>query len=226
MDLRTSVLLAGMMTKPEIIPPEPYEKVDYIEGFGQQYIDTGVSAPNGFVIKTKFSISTSSGTWRCICGCHEPTAPHKRNFIMTNYNERVSSNTILSCGQGNGDKWCNDILLLLNTKYTIEASNIYNNTYIKINGTNATLRPQDSPSNSYSSRNLYLFADNNGSSLSNPAQFFIGKMYATQIFVGDVIVRDYIPVLNTQTGKYGMFDTISGQFFGNSGSGDFGGGND
>ena len=31
MDLRTSVLLAGMMTKPEIIPPEPYEKVDYNE---------------------------------------------------------------------------------------------------------------------------------------------------------------------------------------------------
>ena len=178
------------------------------------------------MIKTKISMSTSSGAWRCLCGCHEPTAPHKRNFIMINYNERIVNNGVISCGQGNGDKWENDILLSVNTKYTIEASNIYNNTYIKINGTNATLRSQDSPSNSYSSRNLYLFADNNGSSLSNPAQFFSGKMYATQIFVGDVIVRDYIPVLNTQTGKYGMFDTISGQFFGNSGTGDFGGGND
>ena len=42
----------------------------------------------------------------------------------------------------------------------------------------------------------------------------------------DNLVRDMVAVHNNISNQYGMFDTISGQFFGNSGSGDFGGGND
>lgn len=48
-----------------------------------------------------------------------------------------------------------------------------------------------------------------------------GKMYHAQIYQDDIIVGDFLPVVITDTGAAGMYDTITGTFFANAGTGDF-----
>ena len=49
------------------------------------------------------------------------------------------------------------------------------------------------------------------------------KIYGAYVEIGDTRVREFIPVYETASEKYGMLDIISGDFFGNAGSGNFGG---
>jgi len=55
-------------------------------------------------------------------------------------------------------------------------------------------------------------------------EHFLGEIYACQIYEGDTLVRDFIPVRKGTTGY--MYDKVSGNLFGNSGTGDFILGND
>ena len=55
-------------------------------------------------------------------------------------------------------------------------------------------------------------------------EHFLGEIYACQIYEGDTLVRDFIPVRKGTTGY--MYDKVSGNLFGNSGTGDFVLGND
>lgn len=50
------------------------------------------------------------------------------------------------------------------------------------------------------------------------------KVFSAKIYDGDILMRDYIPVRVGTTGY--LYDKVSGQLFGNSGSGDFILGND
>ena len=63
MDNRTYVLLASMMAGRK----NPFVQVDYLEGYGQQYIDTGISAPNGFLVRTKVEF-VDAETEYYLCG--------------------------------------------------------------------------------------------------------------------------------------------------------------
>ena len=219
MDLRTSVLLAGMMTKPEIIPPEPYEKVDYIEGFGQQYIDTGISAPNGFRFEVCLNVLDGQGR-DTIVGSHNVSSPYERNFISLN---KIS--LMLEFGLGNNFP---DISAPPINSFFVLSGNTYNdgrNNILTLNDT--TIYNSSSYSNgSRSANNLLLFT--NQYYIANPyGSFLIAKMKYCKIWDNnDNLVRDMVAVHNNISNQYGMYDNISGQFFGNSGSGDFGGGND
>ena len=55
-------------------------------------------------------------------------------------------------------------------------------------------------------------------------EHFLGEIYACQIYENDTLVRDFIPVRKGTTGY--MYDKVSGNLFGNSGTGDFILGND
>lgn len=48
------------------------------------------------------------------------------------------------------------------------------------------------------------------------------KSYSASFYTDDDIVRDFIPAQRTIDGKVGMFDKVSGTFFINEGSGEFG----
>ena len=64
----------------------------------------------------------------------------------------------------------------------------------------------------------YLFRCQNNSNA------FIGKLYYIKIYQNNTLVRDFIPVRVGQVGY--MYDQVSGQLFGNAGSGSFVLGND
>jgi hypothetical protein len=76
----------------------------------------------------------------------------------------------------------------------------------------------DLPKGTLNSGNIYLFAFNyNGEgSTWRPAKM---KLYSCKITDNGTVVRDFIPVRVGQTGY--MYDKVSGQLFGNSGTGSF-----
>ena len=51
------------------------------------------------------------------------------------------------------------------------------------------------------------------------------KLYYLKILVDGNLVRSFVPVFDTTTGKYGLYDLVGRQFYGNAGTGDFTGAN-
>jgi len=66
---------------------------------------------------------------------------------------------------------------------------------------------------------VYIGACNGGSRVYTGMRIYYFKMYNRTS-----IVRDYIPVQRKSDGAIGLYDRVSGTFFGNSGTGSFGGG--
>lgn len=198
--------------------PAQYTVVDYIESNGNQYINTGLSTTVGFRFVGTILISSSNYDYHMLCGSHELSSPYKRNFVGFHPNLRIV------IGIGDGDVTTSKAFSR-NKYYDVDLSNVYTNYYAKVdNNTETLIAGSSSISNSYSSRNLFLFADNNTS--SGAGQYFAGKMKESQIYINNELVADYVPVYDTVTQKYGMYDKVSQTFKGNLGSGDFSGGND
>ena len=64
--------------------------------------------------------------------------------------------------------------------------------------------------------NLGLF----GSAATSGRRIANAKLYSAKIYNNDTLLRNFIPAKNPNN-VIGMYDTVSGQFFTNSGSGDF-----
>ena len=68
------------------------------------------------------------------------------------------------------------------------------------------------------SKNIYLFNISQGGTAEN--RFGKFKLYYCKIWQGDTLVRDFVPVLDTE-GKACLYDNVSKEYFYNSGSGEF-----
>lgn len=72
------------------------------------------------------------------------------------------------------------------------------------------------------SETLTLFTQREPDGTINSEAYAQGaRMYGTKIYENGVLVRDFVPVRNVYTGEVGLLDKVSGQFFGNSGTGNF-----
>ena len=69
--------------------------------------------------------------------------------------------------------------------------------------------------------NLVLFGCNRD---GTAAYLSKSRVYACKISTGNTLVRDYVPVKKLSNNEYGMYDMVTKQFFGNSGTGAFTGG--
>lgn len=67
---------------------------------------------------------------------------------------------------------------------------------------------------------LYVFTTNNGG--STHAEMCKMKLYSMQVYDNGTLVRDFIPCKNA-SGEIGLYDTVNAAFYGNAGTGTFGG---
>lgn len=65
--------------------------------------------------------------------------------------------------------------------------------------------------------NLALFANNRSGSIQEKTSM---TLYNCKIYENEIAVRDFIPCKNP-SGNIGLYDVISGEFYGNAGSGSF-----
>lgn len=192
-------------TPPPPPPPPPYDaRIEYLESSGSQWIDTGIECTSNLKVQFRGLIKTTANA--AACGGINVTSPYFRHhwspvedsFYWIQRDTSTKSAVLYSAG--------------LNILYNVVIDPT--NGTGEINGSAISFAPL--PSSFTTGQNYYIFARkaSDGSTQSRPCLFQLFKMWK-----GDELIRDYIPV---RVGNVGyMYDQVSGQLFGNSGTGDF-----
>ena len=188
--------------------PTEYQEVEYIQSSGTQYIDTGVVATSGFEIDIKINIDTVTGSWAPILSAHELSAPYKRNFIAYTSSNKMEIDA--------GDKITQTSVTLAGDD-AIKASNVENNFYLNVNGTNYTPTVTTAASNlAYSGRSMHLLHSN-----GYDFGYTSGKVYYCKITVDGTLVRNFVPCYRKSDKIVGLYDLVNGVFYTNAGTGNF-----
>ena len=190
----------------QLIPNE-YIQLEYIESTGTQYIDTGYSAPNGFIGESEFSYTTVDSSY--IIGSHNLNSPYGRNGFGLTANVWEL---------GLGDNYPRStITVAANTRYSARFSTVKGNAYLNIDETKILT---SSDSTSRSSQNLFIFHNQyrkNAGLSTAKAKIYFMKIYDST----GVLVRDMVPCYRKSDGVAGMYDRLNGVFYTNAGTGDF-----
>jgi hypothetical protein len=178
--------------------PSGYTLLNYIQGNGNQYIDTGYKPKyntkviielsditgNGFLIGTRDTASGTSSAQYCIY--------KNSNGIRSDYfgtNKTISSPDVTSRG------------------IVIKDANKLNFKGVEITNTKV--------SSGTCSYNLLLFALNDVGAVSQASLRGKFKMYYCQIYDNGELIRDYIPCKNP-SGVCGLYDKVNKIFYGSA----------
>jgi len=190
--------------------PDDYIQLEYIEGTGSQWIDSGVKANQDTVVEIEFEITGNATGYGAVFGARTNS----------------SSNSFLAwtkCGNGkigvqignSGSKNCNTSQAL-NVVYKLKVSN----GNITVNGDSANFTPVSDFETPLNVR-IFNIANGNTSSSGTGNRILIGKVYSFKLYESDIIIRNMIPSKRKSDNVIGMYDMVSRQFFTNSGSGSF-----
>lgn len=184
----------------------PYDAdIKYLECNGTQYINTLIVPNQNTRIECKYAFKEYNDT-QIVFGCTDSAdATDAKNGIV---NLHLSAGTRrVGFGNGSGTVYASNTLSQPNTEYTI----YFNKNEVYVNNTLITTLPTSSWS---TTKELFLFRRNGGTAY--PLRGYI--MYC-KIWDDTTLVRDFTPVRVGQVGY--MYDKVSRQLFGNSGTGSF-----
>ena len=177
----------------------PYDaEVEYLESDGTQYINTGVIPTNTIGVEIGILYSNNK------CGFISGGNKWQYEFYIGRADNSIIFNTNTSQG-----------LRISKGNSFVDSMHVYKydngSCYIddELVGTN-------SPNIPSTSRTLCVFCYNRS---SGHGEFTVGKLYFLKITINGVLQRDLIPVRVGQVGY--MYDKVSGNLFGNSGTGSF-----
>ena len=177
-----------------------YRQLEYIYFNGtDNYIDTGINCRQIVEATYSFAFSTVPTGVNIIFGAYWDSSPNvpRMQFYYNNGWKDVSASLYTTTGTG----------IAQNGKAT--AGTIYT-----VTTKNKSSQASDST--------LWVFARNSGN--NTPLYANNLRIYSLSMTSGGVLVRDFIPVRVGQIGY--LYDKVSGELFGNSGSGSFTLGND
>ena len=189
----------------------PYDaEIAYLKGTGTQYINSGIIGGGRTTYEVHVNLSSTS------CGIIGARQDSNTRTAWV-----LAENNLAQAGYANAylnlQGWYFDSLITIKTyigslyyNCDIEKEGSHNSTHFDLR-TFTCNQP------------IYIMGINNNGSLLSP-YVFKGNMYYCKIWDNDTLVRDFIPVRVGTTGF--MYDKVSGQLFGNAGSGNFILGND
>lgn len=204
-------LFSYLLGKKSQLPSE-YQRLEYIESTGTQYIDTGVNADSNKKISittqyTDISSTNNTNMFAIRVSGNNATRLHflvqvggRKTFRL--YYGLAPTNIALWTDLGLADTLkhnfefdlLNGNLKKDNTKYTIEKLNF-----------NLDM-------------NMYLFARN---AIGGDVYYNKSKLYSCEIYDNGVLVRNFIPCMRKSDNEVGLYDTIGKQFYTNQGTGKF-----
>ncbi len=207
------------LIKDAIHLPDGYKRVEYLESSGTQYIDTGYIPTNTTGVQVKHTICADNSTDNLIFGCRESSGD-------TRFWEDIDWTNTDTIGWGfnsyspttTGARFP---ISGMAGQTVVSSMNFMNNRAGCVNGVtyDTSLATKTL---STMTRSICLFAADYAGTMS----FFTScKIFSCQISEGSTLVRSFIPVRDENNVGY-MFDEVTGQLFGNAGSGSFGIGND
>lgn len=182
--------------------PEEYTQVEYIESHGTEYIDTGFKPDNNTrIILDVYLNASADDAESAIFGAR--TAADSNGFYMFQEVSETGNYT-----DGYGGTHSQDINASGTGRHIIDKNK--NKTYI-----DNDLMHTYSQTTFQTPVTLCIMAVNQASGVDE--RFGAIKLYSCQIYDNDIIIRCYIPCTNS-AGIVGMYDTVSGAFFGDANS--------
>lgn len=188
-----------------------YERLAYLESDGNQYIDTGIIADNttGFYIDAQKT--ETENTDRIFMGSREGT--NGRCWI-----ELIKNNTRNNTVYLGWNGYTRGNFEVGNNRFNV-SFNLNNSRKAYVNGIeDTTLTAQFANTLTTQTVPMFLWCYNNGGSASTK---IIGRIYEVKITKGSTEVAHFVPCRRINDGVLGMYDTVSGTFKTNIGTGRF-----
>lgn len=183
--------------------PDGYTELDSIQSSGTQYINTGVIGKTG--VSASFTFDLLSANESTFLGSYG----NSQRFYLLGLSGSSFYYAYGNLGTLSG------FTPAVGTRYTVTSSFLSNSQTVEINGT--TVLNATSSSSINTGQSLYLFANNVQGNLADYSSI---TLYSCQIYDNGILVRDFVPCKNPSN-AVGLYDLVSGQFYGNSGTGSF-----
>ena len=187
-------------------PAAVYEKVEYIESSGTQYIDTGFVPTYQTRVVTELLMGAYSSV-AFAYGSRTSNSSTTNQFVMgaaaadtlrTDYFGSKMTGSVPGFASGS-------------TRVLVDQ----NKNVTTCNGT--TITNTAKTSGTTSPYNLWLFTLNNAGSSTASGKL---RLYSCLIYDNDVLVRDFVPVVRAD-GTVGLYDQLNEIFYENAGTGTF-----
>ena len=187
--------------------PDGYTELEYIESTGTQYIDTGLN-PKPDVTSVEFEAAITDTSMEQIFGARQTAGAAGGSY---NVFANVSPKQFRLDWVGNADAVVGGIVVGTFYKFVLNADGSvdFQNEHFG--------RAETKTECNY---NMYLFGANNAGVYTENSLGKVRYKGAVKIKERGILVRDFIPAKNA-SGVVGMYDTVSGQFFTNQGTGEF-----
>lgn len=185
-------------------------EIEYLRGTGTQYIDSGIECTGDLSVRCKFRVSTDENS-PLLGGIYNYGDTYFRHHLTPN-----GSNGAFYFFQNNSQGSSSILYLswITNTWYTFEI-NAELGEY-EIESTSGLFTPLSSSLTTHA--NYGIFARISGN-MAIQIRSGNNDIAFIQLSRNGVLLRDFIPVRVGQVGY--MYDRVSGELFGNDGTGDF-----
>ena len=183
---------------------KPYTQLQWIEGTGQQWIDTGVIPNENTVIRIKFM--GFEGTGDALVGfMTEPYNDDNKDYRLFNHQDDYLWYWDIQSSRLKGGRWKEY------TVHNVEAGNNY-------------LKDLDTSQNILSGNKVGAFTTTYTIRLLKASDSAVhvvkARIYSLEILQGSTSVRNYIPV-KMNDGNVGLYDLVNSEFYGSQGPSEF-----
>lgn len=188
--------------------PSEYMQLEYLESTGTQYIDTGF-IPIDEAWAEIDAQGTSGGENMLLYAPNANVGSSTSRFQVNLY---MTTQVYFRYGNSSTSKY----VLNTNNKrhyYRIDHTNCY------IDGINVLTHGNTASLNVFTKSITLFSATKTDGSLNLP---FRGRVFGAKLGIGEMCSLNLIPALRKADSKPGMYDLVTGQFFINQGTGEFG----
>ena len=187
---------------------DSYQVLEYIEGFGTQYINTGFddNNSNNLKIEAKFSMQEFS-QYAGVFGNYVDEPYSCWRLLLTNADSSNGNYWVTTNRRAGGST---PVTIPKNTINDI----IVSKDKIVINSVLTPLTNSDDGIVATTPQNIVIFAQAEGHVCAKM------RLYEFRIYDNGTQVRNYIPVLKNGS-EYGLYDLVTKTFYGNNGTGAF-----
>ena len=197
------------LTQISLILPKEYQKVEYIQSTGTQYLNTGISCAGG--IRCIYNATYQNRGY--LCGAHNTAEPYGR----------CGANTTGNVWQFGYGETCPGIgVFSLNTNYDVEYKTTYLDAYLKVKGGSYSSWSTLSAANGQTVSTLNALVFTQQYALTHGEALTRAQLYSLKIYnSNDELVGDFVPCYRKSDGEIGLYNLINDSFLTNQGTGAF-----
>ena len=188
--------------------PAEYQRVEYIESTGAQYIDTGVIGKSDIKMHTEMSFIDFPAQNSPIFGSYGNSQRcYLLSYASGGYFSATGAAGLTSTSQ-----------IALNTKYKIDVDFTTGNQKLIIDGVTAATNNNTTVLNT--GKPIFLFGYNYDGGFDTRFPISM-RLYSLKLYDNGNLIRDFIPCYRKSDAKPGLFDLVELKFYINAGTGDF-----